>query len=355
MRGARPTVHIVEPGGRGGVYQHSLALAAVLAESGLAVRLHTANDCEVAPDSAIELCGCVEWYRGMGAPGRRLSIVGGYLAHTLPHLLNVVGPQDPVHLQGVFKVPLTALTAARLRVRGRRVVFSPHNTFSRRGSRLEGAVLRRIARGVDAVMVFSQADARELAAWGCTATVVPLAQTMPLKRELAKEWRRRWDVGPATSVALFAGQIRRDKRLDLALEAASRWQADCVLAVVGEDLGDLARCREIASAKRLPVRWHVGYAPLEEFVAAIAAADVLLCPYRQASQSGVLALAAQLGVRSVATDVGGLSELATIALEDDDPDSVAKAVDRVLGTSAPEPAGSGAGLLRAHLSAYGLE
>ena len=49
--GATPaTVHLCEPGGRGGIFQHTVAVAEALAGVGVQVVLHTAQDAELRPE-----------------------------------------------------------------------------------------------------------------------------------------------------------------------------------------------------------------------------------------------------------------------------------------------------------------
>ncbi|MBX6744599.1 MAG: glycosyltransferase, partial [Acetobacteraceae bacterium] len=70
-----------------------------------------------------------------------------------------------------------------------------------------------------------------------------------------------------------------------------------------------------------------------EIPALIAAADALVLPYREASQSGVVSLAHAMGVPVVATPVGGLRE------------QVADGVNGVLA-AAPEPEALAAAMAR---------
>jgi glycosyltransferase involved in cell wall biosynthesis len=80
----------------------------------------------------------------------------------------------------------------------------------------------------------------------------------------------------------------------------------------------------------VPLRVTEGYQPIERFVAALHAADIVVCPYRVSSQSGVLAVASAMGLRTVGTDVGGLPELASVVVPADDPAALAKGVERAL-------------------------
>jgi glycosyltransferase involved in cell wall biosynthesis len=348
------TVHVVEPGGHGGVYQHTLAVAVALAGAGREVTLHTASDAECAGPSGVRYCGCVDWKRERPRGRRRTAaIAADYVRVTVPHLRASLGSKDTLHVQGLFGNPLTTLTLVAGKWRAARIVHSPHNTFSRGDRRHENFLLRRDARIVDATIVFSEADRRTLASWGADAIVSPLAQYMPDLDGWPARWRKRWDYADGRPTVLFAGQVRRDKQLDLLLAGAAlrsdRWR----VAVVGEDLGDGERCRRLAEELGVTVAWWDGYARLAEFVGALAAADVVVCPHTRASQSGVLALARQLGVRTVASRVGGLPELAGVTFAPGDANDLARSIDEALAAAPPAPHDPRAELLDVHLRAYG--
>ena len=107
---------------------------------------------------------------------------------------------------------------------------------------------------------------------------------------------------------LMFGRLRAYKGLDLLRDA---WpllharHADATLRVVGEgDAEALAPGLAALPGVTVEPRW-VGEA---EIPALLAAADALVMPYREASQSGVVGQAYALGVPAVATPVGGLAE-----------------------------------------------
>jgi glycosyltransferase involved in cell wall biosynthesis len=345
----------VEAGGRGGVYQHALAVAAALGRDGEDVVLHTATDPELDPADEVVLCRCVDWHRGDPSRLRRARILLSWLGRTTPHLLRAVRPGDVYHFQGEFKSVLVSLGLLLQRLRRRRrVVLSRHNTFARSDRRVDELMMRADARLAHSIVVFSRSDAERIAAIGGRPVVSPLAQyAPPVEPEALERWRARWGADGSAAV-LFAGQIRRDKRLDLAIEASALMARDHVLAVVGEDLGDLERCRRLAAERGVSVSVADEYVPLDEFAAALAAADVVVCPYDRGSQSGILALARTLGARTVATDVGGFAELATAVTPPGDAEALARALDAVLGESR-QRGDMEAGVVRAHLEAYGME
>lgn len=350
----RHAIHMVEVGGRGGVYQHALAVVEGLAGTGRRVVLHTADDAELVPAAPVEVCRCIDWARGLHPRLRRPYIAVRYVVRTLPHLRATVRPGDVYHFQGEFKPALTTLGLGVQRAgRRRRVVHSRHNTFSRAGRRTDDLLMRADARLADAVVVFSALDAERVAAWGGRPVISPLVQYAPaVSQEAVSRWRRAWGAENGTRAVVFAGQVRPDKRLDLAIAASAQVAEPHVLAVLGEDKGDVQRCRRIADEMAVEVSWTVGYVTLDDFAAGLAAADVVVCPYDRASQSGVLALARELGTATVATDVGGLSELASVRVPPGDPAALAAGIERALNL-AGRPEDLAPGALAAHLDAYG--
>lgn len=356
-------VHLFEPTGYAGVFQHACRLGDLLAAHGLRVVLHTGHQHEDVLLPGVQLCPCSWWPRHggprpVGALGRQVAIGAALLGRTLPHLHRAVPDGAVLHVQGVAPGgALTGLLLLAARLSGRRVVHSPHDTFSRRGP-LDGALLRLAARVPHAVVVHSGADRAALRARGIAAGLAPLVQHVPLPSEAERlRWRRTWQAGPDDAVVLFAGFIRSEKRLDVLVEAARTWPPGRRLAVVGPDRGEWARCRTLAAANGVDVAAHVGFVELPAFVAAVAAADVVVVPSALASQSGVLAVARLLGVRTLAANVGGMPELATATFAAGDPSDLNRALDALLAGAGHGPdvrtLDEEAQAVRVHLRAYG--
>jgi glycosyltransferase involved in cell wall biosynthesis len=100
---------------------------------------------------------------------------------------------------------------------------------------------------------------------------------------------------------------------------------------------------------------RIEFVELDAFAAALAAADVVVAPHAKATQSGVLSLASQLGVPTVAADVGGLPELATRTFTAGDADDLTRAIEAGLTERSPsEPLFDEELAVRAHLCAYGV-
>jgi glycosyltransferase involved in cell wall biosynthesis len=346
-------VHLVEQGGRGGVFQHTVALARLLGSRGLEVRLHTARDPELdATAAGVEVCRCIEWYRER--PARRVLIASRYGSMTLPHLLRDISRSDIAHVQGLWNPFFTPLTLGLLALRARRTILSPHNTFTRSGANLHERLLGLNYRFAHGTIVFSEADRATLRRKGIDAIVSPLIQLVP-DSPASETWRATWGVG-SRPVVLFAGQLRPDKGLDRLIDALRAIPDPPLLAVVGEDKGALGSCMAFAENAGVAVHWSVGFQPLEHFVGAIRAADVVVCPYVRASQSGVLSIAAALGVPTVATAVGGLAEAADEAVGSDDLADLVRAIESALRRPrAPQGLSeTSERAWHAHMNAYGL-
>jgi glycosyltransferase involved in cell wall biosynthesis len=142
---------------------------------------------------------------------------------------------------------------------------------------------------------------------------------------------------------LFLGHLRPYKGLDIALGAVRHLAdagVDATLTVAGNPWRPPDEWR--ASVRSLGVdhlvRFRFGYVPDPEMDALLATHHIVVAPYRQAAQSGVVPLALAAGRPVVATDVGGLPEAVHdgvdgIIVPPDDPgafaDGIRRAIDRL--------------------------
>jgi glycosyltransferase involved in cell wall biosynthesis len=361
----RAEIHLFEPSGYGGVFQHTWRLAKELSSHGRKVVLHTGHEHEVIPAGDVDLCECSWWPRpsadgAFTAAVRRATIARRLITRTVPHLARTPPRGSVVHLQGVAASgALNVRILAAARAAGHRVVYSPHDVFSRRGV-LEGLLLRVAHRVPHDVIVYSRADEqrlRALAHGAIRAHVSPLVQVVPVPTEQEREsWRSEWGVASSDTVVLFAGFIRPEKRLDVLVESARSWPPGRRLAVVGPDRGGWGHCEALAQAYGIDIAARLEFVELSRFTAAIAAADLVVVPSECASQSGVLAVARQLRTPAVAADVGGMGELALRTFDAGDAEDLSRAIAAALVTGAVPamPASEDAEAVSAHLRAYGL-
>jgi glycosyltransferase involved in cell wall biosynthesis len=115
-------------------------------------------------------------------------------------------------------------------------------------------------------------------------------------------------------VALFLGLIRPYKGVDLLLEAAAALpeSSDWLLVIAGEPWGDLGGCLERQAESlnlKQRVRFDLQWVPESRVPTLLAAADLLVLPYRRGSQSAVAPMALAQGVPVLSTAVGGVPEI----------------------------------------------
>ncbi len=140
---------------------------------------------------------------------------------------------------------------------------------------------------------------------------------------------------------LFFGLVRPYKGVDLLLEAWAALKARGATAgrkliVAGEFYDGVEKYREQIAALGLTddVIIHDGFVHDAEIPLYFSLADLLVLPYRSATQSGVTQIALHFGVPMVATRVGGLPEIVrdgvTGYLCEPDPADIAVAIERAL-------------------------
>jgi glycosyltransferase involved in cell wall biosynthesis len=234
-------------------------------------------------------------------------------------------------------IPYRSLITA-YRQAGGRVVMVCHNVLPHERAPLAGAFSGRLLGLADTVLVHAASEVALAARLSSSARIVEAFHpALPAAT---------WSPPPARAQLLAFGYVRPYKGIEDLL-AALVLVPEAELRVVGrfwEPVGRYARLVErLGLAQR--VRLEDRYVPDAEVPALLAACDVVVCPYRQASQSGVVHLAYAHGRPVVATRVGGLAQAVvdrrTGALADPgDAGALADAIRRALALprSVAEPA-----------------
>jgi D-inositol-3-phosphate glycosyltransferase len=127
-----------------------------------------------------------------------------------------------------------------------------------------------------------------------------------------KEARAQLKIPENAPMVLFFGFIRKYKGLDLMLEALR--EAPQIHAVVaGECYEDWAFYQKIIAENGLSERVHLftDFIPSEQVRVFFSAADLVVQPYRTATQSGISQIAYHFEKPMVVTNVGGLPEIVT--------------------------------------------
>ena len=118
------------------------------------------------------------------------------------------------------------------------------------------------------------------------------------------------ELAPDKRTLLFFGLIRDYKGLDLLISAMSLLDESYQLIIAGESYGDFGKYRQAIESSPACSRIKVlnRYISDDEVPRLFSAADLLVTPYRSATQSGVIPVAYHFDVPVLATDVGGLKE-----------------------------------------------
>lgn len=215
-----------------------------------------------------------------------------------------------------FFAPAFASAVGPLRRRGTRVVLVCDNLVPHEPRPLDAALSGWMLRNADGFLVMSDSVERDLDRMKPGAprrrVLHPLYAQFDRGRYTRASARARLGLEPEGEVALFFGYVRRYKGLDVLLRAWPQVRArrPVTLVVAGEFYEDPAPYRALAAeAGGEPhVRLLERYLPDADVEAAFKAADVVVLPYRSATQSGVTHVAYALGVPVITTDVGGLAE-----------------------------------------------
>ena len=151
-----------------------------------------------------------------------------------------------------------------------------------------------------------------------------------------EEARAKLGMGPGP-LCLFFGLVRKYKRLEDLIEAIAKLQGPDAprLLVAGEFYDPVARYEELIARLGLGGRVTLvdRYIPNEEVALYFRAADVLIAPYRTASQSGVVRIANAFALPVIVSNVGGLPEMVQpgqtgLVVPAESPDALAAAIRR---------------------------
>jgi glycosyltransferase involved in cell wall biosynthesis len=193
---------------------------------------------------------------------------------------------------------------------------------------------------------FIQNDALEHAPWMARVDGYRIPNGYDTDRFAARPaagsaFRQRWDISPAVPVVLTSAKLARNKGHEIAIAALERVRdagQDLVYLVCGDGARE-AELRALAARGGLAVRF-TGLLAIDDMVAALSAADLVLHPSQQEIFPNAVGEAMTCARAVVAADAGGTSELlgsdgsTGVLVPPDDPDAMAAAVAELLADPA---------------------
>ena len=227
-----------------------------------------------------------------------------------------------------FWIPLMAPclgTIARLaRRKGIRVVSILDNVIPHEPHFWDKWLIRYFVRSVDRFVAMSASVRDDCLSFlpasrkDCVAlTVHPLydnfGQAVP-----KDEARKSLGLPQDATILLFFGFIRDYKGLDLLMKAYAKVQKakndvqrDLLLVVAGEFYNNGEQYKTLERELQLEgqIAWHTDFIPDEQVRYYFSAADLIVQPYKSATQSGVTQIAYHFERPMLVTNVGGLAEI----------------------------------------------
>ena len=248
-----------------------------------------------------------------------------------------------LHSWNPWFAPAFTSVVKRLNRRRVPVVLVCHNLHPHEG--LPGGTLlrRRLLSRVSRFIVHSGWESRRLAELRPDARMV--ASQHPLYeffyREAADRESARATLGLPShgTVILFFGYVRAYKGLDILLRSLPSVlrNHDALLLIAGEFYQPRKEYEELIATLGLQSRVviHDEYIPDDRVALYFGAADLLVVPYRSATQSGVIPTAYAFGLPAITTSVGGLPEAVLegetgFVVPPEDPAALADAISRYL-------------------------
>ena len=199
-----------------------------------------------------------------------------------------------------------------------KVMFIADNVIPHEHRPGDRMLTRYAFKAVDAFIVQSNAVKRDL------LTVQPDAQYLELphpvyeifgERLQTRDARAQLGIPIDAPAILFFGYIRKYKGLDILLRAMPKLLErlpELRLIVAGEFYGDRDEYEALVRSLNIPAKNLIlatDYIPNDDVAKYFSASNVVVLPYRSATQSGIVQIAYNFDVPVIATDTGGLAEV----------------------------------------------
>ena len=216
-----------------------------------------------------------------------------------------------------FMAPALGRICRRIRKQGIKVIAITDNVIPHEKRPGDKQLTRYFLNSCDGYVAMSKSVMEEVKSFIPDASAIFLPH--PIYNIFGEavtkaEARKKFSLESKQKVILFFGFIRAYKGLDLLLEAMADEklrQMDVKLIVAGEFYDDQRLYTDLVDKLNLKGRviFHSAYIPKEEVKYYFCASDMVVQPYRSATQSGITQIAYHFERPMLVTRVGGLPEI----------------------------------------------
>lgn len=204
-------------------------------------------------------------------------------------------------------------TVCRFLNKKTKVLSLVHNAISHERAFMEKPLAKYFFNACDAFIVMSEPVKKDLLSLRKNAKI--LLQDHPIYDQYKDKTdkltaREKLNISPDKKTLLFFGFIRDYKGLDLLIQSTNDLTSDYQLIIGGECYGSFDKYAALINESSLKdnIKVYDHYINDDMVSLLFSAADVLVLPYRSATQSGVIAMAYQLETPIIATNVGALGD-----------------------------------------------
>lgn len=237
-----------------------------------------------------------------------------------------------------FFAPLIGYMAKKLRRKSIKVAVLIDNLLPHEKSFIDSWMARRILSRADHVITMSKSVSAEVQAFrpGMKVSTLfhPLYEIYHSSHTKA-EARAQLNL-PDHPIVLYFGLIRRYKGLDILIKGLGSIKHeldDYTALILGEAYEDAQKYEALIKSEGISsyTIFRNEFISDNELPLYFAAADVLVLPYRTATQSGIVGIALQMDRPVIATRVGGLGEYITegetgYLVEPENPEALGQAI-----------------------------
>lgn len=201
-----------------------------------------------------------------------------------------------------------------------KIAYICHNVLPHERFIFDKGLSKNTLKKADFCIVHSEEDKQNLAEilpkMLCKKNMHPTYNAFKIRGISRDEARTELGIKPDEKIILFFGLVRKYKGLIHIINAMPDiigQNPNVKLYIVGDFGKDKAdyinRINELNISSNIVIR--DGYIPDNEVEPYFAAADINVCPYESATQSGILQIAFGFGMPAIVTRVGGLPEVVT--------------------------------------------